>query len=100
MDLGQHEQVKGDKRNIAFQGQLATAASACTVVAEKYFANPRGKELLARDNGAAARALLGVILVDSMNLDPNAKQVCDRDVAAANVLMQIAPQPSREDLYN
>lgn len=98
-DFGKHDHVQGEKRTIAFEGEACTAASACSVLCERYLAHPSGKELLAREGGAAARALLGVILIDSINLNPNAKKVCDRDIAAASALMEIAPSPSQEELY-
>jgi len=98
-DLGQHPHVSPEKRSIAFEGESATAASACSVVCEKFLAHPQGKEILARDNGAAARALLGVILIDSSNLDPKAKKVCDRDVTAAKALMELAPSPPQAELH-
>merc|ERR1712070_1232582 len=65
-DLGAHPNASGDKRAIAFEGDKATAASACSVITEAYLACNR-KDLLARDNAAVARALLGVILIDSAN---------------------------------
>eukprot|EP00931_Biecheleriopsis_adriatica_P075342 TRINITY_DN49231_c0_g1_i1.p1 TRINITY_DN49231_c0_g1~~TRINITY_DN49231_c0_g1_i1.p1 ORF type:complete len:398 (-),score=96.67 TRINITY_DN49231_c0_g1_i1:112-1275(-) len=99
LDLGKHPEVTGKARNIAFEGDKATAASACSIVCEKFFEHPRGKELLALDSGAAARALLGVILIDSINLDPKKKKVCERDIAAARLLMEHAPEPSQQELF-
>lgn len=85
-DFEKHPQVQGDKRNIAFEGTAATAASACTVLGERFLSDAQGKQLLERHGGAAARALLGVILIDSCNLEPKAKKVCARDIAAAGEL--------------
>merc|ERR1719223_1716895 len=98
-DLGAHPKAFGAARNIAFEGDKATAASACSVIAEAYLESAQGQELLARDNGAAARALLGVILIDSANLDPAAKKVCPRDSAAAAAMMRIAPSPGQPELF-
>lgn len=99
-DLGAHPNAAGAARNIAFEGEAATVASACSVIAEVYLASALGRELLARDNGAAARALLGVILIDAVNLDPAAKRVCPRDAAAAAEMMSLAPSPTQEELYH
>eukprot|EP00927_Polykrikos_kofoidii_P054083 TRINITY_DN48568_c0_g1_i1.p1 TRINITY_DN48568_c0_g1~~TRINITY_DN48568_c0_g1_i1.p1 ORF type:complete len:393 (-),score=83.52 TRINITY_DN48568_c0_g1_i1:56-1234(-) len=98
-DLGQHAHVQGAQRNIAFCGEVATAASACTLVAERFLASCEGRNLLARDSGAVARALFGVILVDSINLNPAAKRVCDRDIEAASNLESLAPSPSQNELF-
>lgn len=95
-DLGAHPNASGGQREIAFEGDRATAASACSVITEAYLACSTGRELLARDNAAVARALLGVILIDSANLDPEAGKVCDRDSAAAGALMDIAPDDEEE----
>ena len=55
--------------------------------------------VLARDGGAAARALLGVVLIDTANMDPKAKKVCPRDSAAAAKLTKLAPGPSQGELF-
>eukprot|EP00929_Paragymnodinium_shiwhaense_P013838 TRINITY_DN121686_c0_g1_i1.p1 TRINITY_DN121686_c0_g1~~TRINITY_DN121686_c0_g1_i1.p1 ORF type:complete len:385 (+),score=82.10 TRINITY_DN121686_c0_g1_i1:69-1223(+) len=98
-DLGKLTKVTGDKRNIAFADGKATAASACSLVAEKFLASDAGQSLLAANDAAVARALLGVILIDSANLDPAAKKVCDRDVAAASQLMKITAMSSSDELF-
>lgn len=85
-DNGAHSGVTGAKRCIAFEANGPLAASACSVVCEKFLAHPKGREILARDSGAAARALLGCILIDSANLDPKKKKVQPRDIAAAKEL--------------
>lgn len=98
-DLGAHERASGCSREIAFAGDAATAGSAASVIAEAFMSSVSGRALLARDNGAAARALLGVILIDTVNLDPSAKKVCPRDTAAAVELLSIAPEPEQHDLF-
>lgn len=98
-DLGAHERASGCSREIAFAGDAATAGSACSVIAETFLSSSEGRALLARSGGAAARALLGVILIDTVNLDPAAKKVCPRDSAAAAELMKITPAPTQDDLF-
>jgi len=66
---------------------------------QRFAAHPEASDILSRDNGAAARALLGVILIDSVNLDPSAKKVCDGDIAAASALQLIAPEPGQAQLF-
>lgn len=98
-DSEAHGHVVGDLRKVAFQGGKATAGSCCTLVAEAYLASDAGRELLARDDGAVARALLGVILVDTVNLDPKAQKATDRDTHAVEVLERLAPQPPCAELF-
>merc|ERR1719446_859781 len=95
-DLGCHDKAAGASREIAFEGDAATAASCASVICEEYLKTDQGRELLGRENGAAARALLGVILVDSGNLG---KKACPRDHAAATELKKVAPSPSQEELF-
>eukprot|EP00747_Dinoflagellata_sp_TGD_P214117 gnl/TRDRNA2_/TRDRNA2_87011_c0_seq1.p1 gnl/TRDRNA2_/TRDRNA2_87011_c0~~gnl/TRDRNA2_/TRDRNA2_87011_c0_seq1.p1 ORF type:complete len:383 (+),score=75.38 gnl/TRDRNA2_/TRDRNA2_87011_c0_seq1:50-1198(+) len=96
-DLKDHSQVTGDMRRIAFEGKAATAASCTSCICEAFLAAPGGKELLSADNGAVARCLLGVVLIDSVNLDPAAKKVCPRDQAAAEALKSAVEDKSAID---
>ena len=98
-DLGAHPSAAGAAREIAFEDGKATAGSACSVITEAYLSTAHGRELLARDGGAAARALLGVVLIDTANMDPKAKKVCLRDSAAAAELTKHAPAPSQDALF-
>ena len=46
------------------------------------------REMFGWDGGAAGRALLSVLLIDKVNLDPRAKKVTERDIVAAHTLQQ------------
>lgn len=98
-DLGQHTNVTGSARNIAFEGTEATAGSCCTLVAEAFQGSPSGEALLAHDSGAVARALLGVILIDTIGLEQRFRKVTPRDVAAAERLRGLAPAPASDELF-
>ncbi|CAM9949057.1 unnamed protein product [Pylaiella littoralis] len=86
MDLGEHPSVQGGSRDIAFDahdgsGKKALVGSCCTMVAERML--DRAPASLSSD---VARLLLGVVLVDTVNLDTDAKRATKRDVAAAEEL--------------
>eukprot|EP00928_Gymnodinium_smaydae_P045628 TRINITY_DN3038_c0_g1_i3.p1 TRINITY_DN3038_c0_g1~~TRINITY_DN3038_c0_g1_i3.p1 ORF type:complete len:400 (+),score=89.66 TRINITY_DN3038_c0_g1_i3:180-1202(+) len=98
-DLGDHGHVPPELRKIAFANGQALAGSCCTQVAEEFMATERGKTLLARDEGAAARALLGVILVDTVNLDPKVKKATPRDFAMVEALEALSPSIPRGALF-
>jgi len=85
-DLGSHAHIAGESRQIAFEGDQATAGSSCSLVAAHFLKSPAGKELLSLDSGAAALALLGVTLIDTVNMNPKAKKVTPCDVAAVRAL--------------
>eukprot|EP00752_Nemacystus_decipiens_P010923 g9707.t1 len=86
-DLEQHPSVQGSARDIAFDATdgWALVGSCCTLVAERMLAQEQeqGSKLLSSD---VARLLLGVILVDTQNLDTESKRASERDVAAAEQL--------------
>ncbi|CAN0258738.1 unnamed protein product [Scytosiphon promiscuus] len=93
-DLGVHPSVRGDSRDVAFDASdgsgKALVGSCCTMVAERMLDQAPG--LLSSD---VARLLLGVILVDTINLDADAKRATERDVAAAEQLsLLVALSPS------
>jgi len=69
------------------------------LVAEAFLATEDGREMLGWDGGAAARALLSVVLIDTVNLDPRAKKVTERDIVAAHTLQQFAPMPPIPALF-
>lgn len=96
-DKGVHEAVSGDARRIAFDSGRATADSCCSLVTEAYLSHELGRELLARDDGAVARALLGVICIDTANLD--SVKACPRDFSAVAENKKLAPMPSQDDLF-
>lgn len=98
-DVKSHGHVVGELRKIAFEGEHATAGSCCTLITEAFLASAAGKELLLQDGGAVARALLGVILIDTINLDPKAKKATPRDIAAVAELELMAPLPPRAELF-
>eukprot|EP00638_Chattonella_subsalsa_P006371 CAMPEP_0117749502 /NCGR_PEP_ID=MMETSP0947-20121206/9771_1 /TAXON_ID=44440 /ORGANISM="Chattonella subsalsa, Strain CCMP2191" /LENGTH=397 /DNA_ID=CAMNT_0005567411 /DNA_START=160 /DNA_END=1353 /DNA_ORIENTATION=- len=95
-DMGEHPEVTGENRLIAFEenegGGKATVASCCTQVAEL---------LLSLDGEMEpelATLLLGVIAVDSVNFTQEAGKVTPRDIAAAEALAPYALH-SADDLY-
>lgn len=98
-DLCAHEHVTGESRAIAFSGDKATAGSACSLIAERFLGSPCGKELLLQDEGAVARALMGVILIDTVNLDPAAKKVTPKDLDAVKNLQDMAPRFGLDSLF-
>ncbi|KAI9984020.1 hypothetical protein PInf_005310 [Phytophthora infestans] len=82
-DLGRH--LDAEKREVAFADGNALVASTCTLVAERLKAS-EAKDAL----NLLSTILLGVIALDSINFDPNAKKVTPRDVKAAEKLEETA----------
>lgn len=84
-DLGGFGHLPAYRRVIAFDSTLnkATAASTCTLIFEAFSAC---KIVLSHD---VALLLCGVILLDSLNLDPKACKATDRDHIAVNSLNQL-----------
>ncbi|CAM9789771.1 unnamed protein product [Ectocarpus sp. 8 AP-2014] len=84
-DLGEHPSVQGSSRDVAFEandgGGKALVGSCCTIVAERML--DQAPALLSSD---VAQLLLGVILVDTLNLDMEIKRATSRDIAAAQEL--------------
>ncbi|CAN0201985.1 unnamed protein product, partial [Ectocarpus fasciculatus] len=84
-DLGKHPSVQGSRRDVAFEendgGGKALVGSCCTIVAERML--DQAPALLSSD---VAQLLLGVILVDTLNLDMEIKRATSRDIAAAQEL--------------
>lgn len=92
-DENHHEQVVSDsgKRIIAFENGHATVASTCTLVAERLFHqstmfddSSSGRKI----DGALGLSLLGVILLDSINMLPEAKKGTPRDDEAIQQLLK------------
>ena len=83
VDEGKYQKTcTGKRRNIAFRDGQPLVASTCTLVAERlqrkyHFPYPPSLGIL----------LLGVILLDSVNLDETIGKVTDRDIAAVNDLV-------------
>ncbi|KAK1738139.1 inorganic pyrophosphatase/exopolyphosphatase [Skeletonema marinoi] len=88
-DESHHEKVVADsgKRIIAFENGHATVASTCTLVAERLFQSMTDDSSIKID-GALGLSLLGVILLDSINMKPEAKKGTPRDEEAIQQLLQ------------
>ncbi|KAL3775091.1 hypothetical protein ACHAWO_000771 [Cyclotella atomus] len=86
-DEKSHEQVtiESGNRIIAFEDGLATVASTCTLVAEKLFRVIEPSALIDRSLGLV---LLGVILLDSVNMLPEAGKGTPRDKEAIQTLLK------------
>jgi exopolyphosphatase len=94
-DEGYHGHVVAEygKRNIAFANGHATVASTCTLVAERLFENmpaaaDADAEVSDSIDGALGLSLLGVILLDSINMSPEAKKGTPRDEEAIQQLFK------------
>ncbi|KDO20631.1 hypothetical protein SPRG_12988 [Saprolegnia parasitica CBS 223.65] len=91
-DLGAHGHVTGSSRDIAFErtdaGGRALVGSACTLVAERSLSL----------EPLEATLLLGVIALDTMNMDAAAKKGTARDQAVLDKLDALSLVP-RHDLY-
>jgi exopolyphosphatase len=94
-DEGYHGHVVADsgKRSIAFANGHATVASTCTLVAERLFENMSAAadadaEVSNYIDGALGLSLLGVILLDSINMSPEAKKGTPRDEEAIQQLLK------------
>lgn len=92
MDGCQYPWVVGEKRNIAFdaQNKKALVGSSCTLVAEEYFASsiPMCSEV--------ASLLMGVIALDTINMDVQAGIGTDRDRVALEKLRGISTHSQNE----
>jgi exopolyphosphatase len=82
LDEGYHTETCIE-RNIAYENSSALVASTCTLIVEAMqsglVATPYPPSL--------SLLLLGVILLDSVNMDPSAGKVTERDVAAIQALV-------------
>mmetsp|Transcript_45319 Transcript_45319/g.51316 ORF Transcript_45319/g.51316 Transcript_45319/m.51316 type:complete len:618 (-) Transcript_45319:82-1935(-) len=91
-DFNDHLHVMNDNRLIAFNEttKKATAASACTVICEKYLEYSSGTTLLKMNDGAIAQALLSVILIDGSNMEiSEGGKLTPRDMKCLDVLQNI-----------
>jgi len=82
-----HSHVEGDNRNVAFEGRDALVGSTCTLVAERLF---RAVDALddATVDPSASLALLGVILLDTMDMSVEAGKGTNRDKAAIEAILK------------
>lgn len=76
------ETCSGDSRHIAFENDKATSASTCTLIAERLNALKQPKY-----HSTLATLLLGTILLDSVNMIPQAGKGTPRDAAAIQDLL-------------
>lgn len=88
LDEGAHEDVLADKRTIAFSGTQATVASCTTLIAERYLAHMPSSSPSSPIPTSLATLLLGVVLLDSVNMSPEAGKGTDRDARVIQSLLQ------------
>jgi inorganic pyrophosphatase/exopolyphosphatase len=95
-DSGAHAYCRGARRNIAFDNNtgLATAGSTCTLVHEYYSAH--NSDLLSED---VAVLLMGVIVLDTINMDPLVAKGTPRDEKALNDLSNRVMMIDKTMLY-
>jgi len=93
-------------RTIAFEDGRATVASTCTLVAERMFRRKQDDSVPAKDDqstntisidGSLGLMLLGVILLDSVNMLPAAGKGMARDEEAMRSLMERTDWVSASD---
>ena len=87
IDLKKHLHCTGSNRRVAFNEAIAKpeVGSACTLVFEQF--REQAPALL---DDAVATLLMGVIALDTMNMDPSIGKGTARDQAALEALSQIA----------
>jgi exopolyphosphatase len=85
-DEGYHLDAR--KRTIAFANGTALVASTCTLVVEKDVAMRRRQQQHPLLSASLSILLLGVILLDSVNMDAAAGKGTDRDRVAIQALLQ------------
>jgi exopolyphosphatase len=88
-DLGAHAAVKGGARVVSFdptEGVQRGVGSACTLIAQLIAAQPGGAVLLSAHGGQLATLLTGVVLLDTVNMDPKMGKATAEDIAALGVL--------------
>ncbi|CAM9693093.1 unnamed protein product, partial [Ectocarpus fasciculatus] len=94
LDAGFSPWVSGAKRNIAYDPVTSRAlvGSSCTLVAENYLASGYITEEI-------AILLLGVIALDTFNMDPTINKGTGRDAEAMAALEALAPAVDKTDLF-
>eukprot|EP01040_Poterioochromonas_malhamensis_P012341 gene12341-13494_t len=105
-DYGNYlEQCQGDKRVIAFdaESKAALVASTCTIIEEKLQDVLRSENALLQEKllQEVQHLLLGVILIDSLNMSPKAGKGTPRDEKAIEHLLtqRSYTQEQREELF-
>lgn len=100
------EQCQGDKRVIAFdaESKAALVASTCTIIEEKLQDLLRSEKALSHSEKLIQEVqhlLLGVILIDSLNMSPKAGKGTPRDEKAIEHLLtqQSYTQEQREEMF-
>ena len=98
IDMKQHNECAGPMRNIAFNSatNVAEVASTCTLVFEKFHATAQDTKNSFPFEPEVATLLLGVILLDSLNMSPQAGKGTSRDGSALNHLRQITSMSNME----
>ena len=84
-DEGGHESsVTADKREVAFQNQVALVGSTCTLVTERLIKADATRKV----DAGLGLTLLGVILLDTMNMNQEAGKGTRRDQEAIDFLIR------------
>ena len=96
-DTGAHDWVRGDKRQIAFDNSAGKvlAGSACTLIVEKFLQSDR-EALLRHD---IATLLLGVVALDTINMNSEAGIGTERDAKALKILNLNEPVRPQNELF-
>lgn len=81
-----HESVLGEMRKIAFEGQAALVGSTCTLITERLMEIEFDES--AKVDAGLGVMLLGVILLDTMNMSKEAAKGTARDERAIDFLME------------
>ena len=79
-----HNHVSGESRKIAFDNKSALAGSTCTLVTEILMTNKNLEEV----DAGLGLSLLGVILLDTMDMSKEAGKGTERDQKAIDFLMK------------
>eukprot|EP00591_Stephanopyxis_turris_P010278 CAMPEP_0195516064 /NCGR_PEP_ID=MMETSP0794_2-20130614/6911_1 /TAXON_ID=515487 /ORGANISM="Stephanopyxis turris, Strain CCMP 815" /LENGTH=348 /DNA_ID=CAMNT_0040644577 /DNA_START=202 /DNA_END=1244 /DNA_ORIENTATION=+ len=88
-DEGFHtSSVSSMHREVAFEDNYATVGSTCTLVAERLFQQSTDTNNI---DASVGLALLGVILLDTINMSPQAAKGTHRDEKAIDTLLKCTP---------
>ena len=95
-DAGAYLDLPSELREVAFDNvrQRPLVGSACTLVAERFLRS--ASEFL---EGDICALLMGVIAVDTRNLDPEADRGTRRDANVLDALQRLAPDVDRKALF-
>ena len=96
-DAGRHTHLSPEVREVAYdeEQQKPLVGSACTLVAERFLRH--GVDFLDTD---VCTLLLGVIAIDTKNLDPEVDRATPRDVFVVEALQQRVPELDRKALFD